>query len=452
MKSLRSRLLAIVAACTLAFSICVLGLISWSLVNASEQVNIDALEVQVKVAGEIWDSAGGCAGNGISPNLKILDNAFFEDTGFAFKIICDAHPALISSYGFPELPLSNKTMDVLNDSQGEEWLVASKTIDGGTLYLASAYEFGFANYVSDSRILQSMLLPILLALLFAAYWVIGRVLKPITQLLQTWKTQGAGVKANTTPLELLELNDFVQNVMRREQGTQSRNEELLSSERRFTANAAHELLTPLAAIKTEVQLQERTTNDAKLKLWLSSLNERVNRATHTVDQLITLARIEPGNRSEKSTIVNLSQSIYDIIEDLQEQVDRKNVRIEQDYGQTSIVTGNAPLISIMLRNLLTNAVKYVPNGGDINISTRHIDNNLNLTIQNSCKELPEYLTDHIFDRFVRGPHETETGSGLGLAIVEKIAKSSNIKLAVKVAESRKSITVSVTWPEHSYSK
>ena len=447
MKSLRSRLLAIVAACTLAFSACVLGLISWSLANASEQLNVDTLEVHVKVAGELWDSAGGCAGNGISPNLKTLDNAFLEDTGFAFKIICEGRPAPISSYGFPDVTFSKKTMDVLNDSQNEEWLVGSKTIDGGILYLASAYEFGFANYIRDSRILQSTLLPILLALLFAAYWMIGRVLKPITQLAQTWKMQAGAVNAHKTPLELLELNDFVQNVMRREQDTQSRNEDLLSNERRFTANAAHELLTPLAAIKTEVQLRERTTNDATLKLWLSSLNERVNRATHTVDQLITLARIEPGNRSEKSTIVNLSKSIDDIIEDLQEQVDRKNVRIEQDYDQRSIVTGNAPLISIMLRNILTNSVKYVPNGGDINISTRHIDNNLNLTIQNSCKELPEYLTDHIFDRFVRGPHETETGSGLGLAIVQKIAKTSNIDLGVNVADNRKSITISLMWPE-----
>lgn len=448
MKSLRSRLLSLVAACTIIYAVCVLGLVAWSLANASEQLNIDTLEVQVKVAGELWDSAGGCNKNVPSLNFEKLDNAFFEDTGFAFKVICDGDLPLIVSHGFPEVTFTEKTIDILYDKQDEEWLVASKTVDDGTLYLASAYEFGFVYYISDSRILQSTLLPIFLVFLFAAYWIIGRILKSIKQLPQTWKTEESVMDVHKTPFELLEINSFVQNVMRREQNTQSRNEDLLSSERRFTANAAHELLTPLAAIKTEVQLRERTTNDSALKLWLSSLNERVDRATHTVDQLITLARLEPGTNSEQLTKVDLRQSIDDIIEDLHGSINSKEIQIERRHEENNMVTGNAPLLSTMLRNLLSNAVKYVPVEGKVQISTQQIGTDLHLTIQNSCKELPEYLTAHIFDRFVRGPHETETGSGLGLAIVKKIANTHNLQLAVHVAESRDSLSVTLIWPNH----
>jgi len=193
----------------------------------------------------------------------------------------------------------------------------------------------------------------------------------------------------------------------------------LESEQRFTANAAHELMTPLAAIKAEVQLCQRLLSDEQGTAMLQRISQRVDRASHSVEQLLILARLDPDARVASSP-VQLRALLIEVLADTAHLAADRRLEIALVDDEDCQVSGNKEALAILLRNLLNNAFRYASDHSTVHIRLS-ATNPVELEICNDCPALPAAEFSHLLDRFYRVPGSVGMGAGLGLSIVSRIA-------------------------------
>jgi signal transduction histidine kinase len=202
----------------------------------------------------------------------------------------------------------------------------------------------------------------------------------------------------------------------------------LESERRFTDYAAHELRTPLSAIKAQAQLLIKNKNKEKQEEFLQDLILGVNRSTQMVEQLLTLTRIESKSDEIVKDYVNLEEILTNLIKEYKTQILQKKIEISYKIDENAKFFINKYHFEILLRNLFENALKYCENDGKIIILAKkdifYIKNQGNLIKKDEIK--------FIFKNFFRGKNKNfEAGSGLGLAICKKIVNSRGGKISYK---------------------
>lgn len=292
----------------------------------------------------------------------------------------------------------------------------------------------------------------------AFFWGVSRGLKPLSlaahQIARREPNDLRPINLEAIPSEVFPLLQAINNLMQQQQAALERVDQALVNEKRFTAHAAHELLTPLSAIKTEAQLQALAVDqdDRGRSEALEEICHRVDRATHTVEQLVTLARLEPEWTREPPTLghpptqLDLVKRLQECAAQYGEQIDAKAIDFELIADGQLMISGVDIALSVLIRNLLDNAVRYVPPGGKIRICAQEESRQVRLTVTNSGRCLPDYLKDRIFERFVRGPDEVETGSGLGLSIVRRAAEIHGAKLSTGVPTWGEGVRFDVLFP------
>lgn len=196
--------------------------------------------------------------------------------------------------------------------------------------------------------------------------------------------------------------------------------EALEGEQRFTANAAHELTTPLAAIKAEVQLCQRLLEDDQARGMLDRIAVRVDRAHHTVDQLLTLARLDP-DQPQQSEWVDLQYLVREVVAETAHLAPERGLGIETAGVARARVAGSREALSILLRNLLSNALRYASPGSDVEVALATAASGaVEFSVSNDCDPLSEDEFDRLAQRFFRVPGSPGSGAGLGLSIVERV--------------------------------
>ncbi len=195
-----------------------------------------------------------------------------------------------------------------------------------------------------------------------------------------------------------------------------------SVQRDFVADAAHELRSPLTALQLQVQLVERAADEDARRAALDELKHGLQRASHTVRQLLTLARQEPGAVTMPMARVDLSALSRDAVVDQARLADESGI----DLGLTradndAFIIGDAGALRILLANLIGNAVRYTPRGGRVDVSCGREDTGVRLEVADTGPGIAENERERVFDRFYRGAGAQASGSGLGLAIVRTIA-------------------------------
>ncbi len=200
----------------------------------------------------------------------------------------------------------------------------------------------------------------------------------------------------------------------------------IEGEQRFTANAAHELMTPLAAIKTEVQLCQRQADDKSVATMLERIAVRVDRASHTVAQLLTLARVDPDSPLPE-TSVQLGSLLGEVLAETAHLAAGRGLEVELSVQNEVDVSGGEEALAILMRNLLINAFRYASDNSVVRVSlsggTRPV-----LEICNDCKSLSAEQFSHLQERFYRVPGSKGLGAGLGLSIVARIADMHGARL------------------------
>jgi two-component system OmpR family sensor kinase len=262
--------------------------------------------------------------------------------------------------------------------------------------------------------------------------VIGRGLRPLVDVAQAVSTRTAvaldplpdgRVPAEVLPL-VVALNDLLLRLQR-----------ALEQQREFVADAAHELRTPLAALTLQVQLAERAADAEARGEAFGELKGGLQRATHSVQQLLTLARLEPGASEPTLQPVDLRQLAAQVIVDHLVLAEARRIDLGAPQPQQPcLVAGDADALRILLANLISNALRFTPCGGRVDVVTGTLDELSFVEVCDSGEGIPPAERERVFDRFYRRAAAGEAGSGLGLAIVRAIAERHRARVLLDRAE------------------
>mgnify|MGYP003434097302 FL=1 len=193
----------------------------------------------------------------------------------------------------------------------------------------------------------------------------------------------------------------------------------LLAEQRFTADASHELRSPLSAIQMRLQVLKRKYPD--LNQDLASIQNDVSRGTQVLENLLLLARLDPTNTNQLPKIdVNLQAIVSDVIQALQPFALEKNIQITTHIADDLSIFANEKLIFTCVRNLVDNAIRYAGQGGHVFIDVQQRQQNVVMTIADDGQALTEEILQRLGERFYRALGTKTQGSGLGLSICQKI--------------------------------
>jgi two-component system sensor histidine kinase QseC len=208
---------------------------------------------------------------------------------------------------------------------------------------------------------------------------------------------------------------------------------LLESERRFTADAAHELRTPLAAIRAQAQVALGEADDSRRQVALRGTIDGCDRAARLVEQLLTLSRLEAA-AAPAMTIIDLSALSRRTIAEIAPKAIGKNQQIELEATDHCHIRGDETLMEVLIRNLVDNAIRYSPPFAHIRIAMQEKDGSVALSVEDSGPGLDEVDRSRLGERFFRVAGSSESGSGLGWSIVRRIAALH--RLDVQIGRSR----------------
>ena len=332
---------------------------------------------------------------------------------------------------------------------GKSWRVFS-TWDARRRFLVQMGERDETRRDIAAGIATNLLLPLLFALPVLGLFVwfsIGRAVLPLNRLGREVERRKAddlrplapeGAPREVVPL-MRSLNAMFERVGR-----------LIENERRFTADAAHELRTPLAALKTQAQVAKGATDDYTRQHALDGVIEGCDRATRLVEQLLTLARLEPDTARPPGRC-DLARIAGEVIAELAPFALTREVDIELHRSEAVSVDGQPELLSVLLRNLVDNAVRYSPRGSSVKVDVLARDGKATLSVSDQGPGVAPEERDRLGERFYRILGSGQTGSGLGLSIVRRIAEIHSARLRYDEGDNRKGLRVAVEFPVHAYS-
>lgn len=255
-------------------------------------------------------------------------------------------------------------------------------------------------------------LPVLLVL---TWWGIGRMLAPLERVARDLRLRAPG---DAAPIALAGLPSEVRPLIDALNALFTRVADTLTRERRFIADAAHELRSPLAALRVQAEVAQIAQDTTVRTQALDNLNEGVERASRLVDQLLSLSRLGPMQLPPDARHVDWRALAESIKNEMSPMATSRDIALSvQADALPPDTRGDAMLLGLMLRNLLDNALRYTPSGGHVEL----VLNADGIRVIDDGPGVPEAYMSRIRERFFRPPGQDETGSGLGLSIVERIA-------------------------------
>lgn len=283
-------------------------------------------------------------------------------------------------------------------------------------------------------------------LIFLVWWVVSASLAPAERVRKQVASRRADelteVSEEGLPVEIYPLVHELNLLFQRVRGA-------FDAQKNFIADAAHELRSPLAAIKLQAEGLRRATDEPARELAIHRLSAGIDRATRMVEQLLMLARqqAEPTGIQLQEPVA-LAQLVQTIIGDLWEAANTRRIDIGLVDADPVTVLGHRDALNILIRNLLDNAIKYTPEGGTINVAIRTQGSTSQLIVEDSGPGIAQEDRKRIFDRFYRGSgHQlNRTGSGLGLAIVKTIADMHAASLSIDQSLNLGGLQISLQFP------
>ncbi|MDB5886912.1 MAG: integral rane sensor signal transduction histidine kinase [Polaromonas sp.] len=288
--------------------------------------------------------------------------------------------------------------------------------------------------VKGTMVPQFVTLPLAVLLVWLA---LVRGIKPLAELEKRIRARKpddmSPLDETGVPEEVVPLVDSVNDLL-------SRLKVSLSTQKRFLADAAHQLKTPLAGLRMQADLAQRETDAEELKNSLRHIGQASIRATHTVNQLLALARAESTSRALSNQRVDLVKIVSSILADSVPRALDKKIDLGYDgpdAGEPAThLQGNPTLLGELVRNLLDNAINYTPAGGlvTVRLMVDRFSGILVLIVEDSGPGIPESERELVFQPFYRALGTNVEGSGLGLAIVLEIAQQHGAAVTIEDAD------------------
>jgi len=275
------------------------------------------------------------------------------------------------------------------------------------------------------------------------WWLVGRDLKPLIEVARAVRQRhptaleplsSAGLPQEVQPL-VTALNELLQRLAT-----------ALATQRAFIADAAHTLRTPLTAVHLQTQIVARATTDAERQQSVAALQRGVERATHLVHQLLTLARLEPEAAQQPQTHVALNPLLHAVIADHVPLATEKRIDLGLARDDPACLMGDMNTLRILFDNLLENAIRYTPEGGTVDVQITSAPDAIQVEIIDTGPGIPPAERTRVFDRFYRREGTDAPGSGLGLAIVKTIAERHRIQITLHDRDHGPGLVVCLTCP------
>jgi two-component system OmpR family sensor kinase/two-component system sensor histidine kinase QseC len=343
----------------------------------------------------------------------------------------------------PGLPLINATTLGYADVRvaGESWRTYGLQTLNGVIQIAQPVRVREA-LARGAALRVAIPLLLLLPLLGAAVvGVVGNGLAPLRRVALEVQRRNvhslAPIGAQRLPQEVAPLVNELNRLLARLDGA-------FQAQRAFVADAAHELRSPLTAVRLELQLLDRAPDEAARREARANLGAAVERAIHLVQQLLTLARSEPREATLELSEVSLEQAAADGIADAHALALTRDIDLALE-AQPATVRGERDALRTLVRNLVDNAVRYTPPGGRVRVRTENGAAGARLEVADSGPGIPPADRERAFDRFYRRANAPEGGSGLGLAIVKAIADRHGARVSLDDAPGG-GLRVNVSFP------
>jgi two-component system, OmpR family, sensor histidine kinase QseC len=294
-------------------------------------------------------------------------------------------------------------------------------------------------------VLRSTLKPMALALpllALAIWWLVRQGTAPLRSLSRTLAARHpqalAPVVLDGAPTEMAPLLDALNRLFERITA-------MVEAERRFTADAAHELRTPIAAIRTQAQVALAETDHTARAHALRATLAGCDRATRLVEQMLTLSRLEAGV-APALALVDLSVLARRVAAELAPRAFERQQTLSLDAEAPQVVNGNETLLAVLLRNLIDNGLRYSPNGAEVQVAVSAAPEGVLLQVQDSGPGLADADRQRLGERFFRVLGSDQAGSGLGWSIVRRIAAVHGAEVTVDRSAALGGLSVSVRWP------
>ena len=269
--------------------------------------------------------------------------------------------------------------------------------------------------------LRSVLPLLLLAPLLAGvvWWLVARTLRPLRQVAQDVRERD---EQSLQPLPVARLPEEVSPLVTALNALLQRLGRSLDAQRAFVADAAHELRSPLTALKLQMELLRRAPNADAREAATQSLSSGIERAVRGIEQLLALARSEPGAPVAVPEALDLGEVVRQAVADTVPYALSRGTRFELRADASVTVDGDRTSLAVLARNLADNAVRYAPAGSTVELQVRRDGGGALLRIDDAGPGIPAEDRERVFDRFYRRGGNDEAGTGLGLAIVRSVAE------------------------------
>jgi len=298
----------------------------------------------------------------------------------------------------------------------------------------------------SAQIARHLLAPLLVALPLLGVGLllaIGRALAPLRALADAVAARDPQrlepVAADRVPGEVRALVERLNELF-------ARIEVSLERERTFTADAAHELRTPLAAIRAQAQVARGSRDDAERAHALGQVIAGCDRAARLSGQLLTLARLEAGEWRERLVPCDLDAVAREVLAEVAQTAHSRGVAVELHAEAPVTVRGDASLLHVLLRNLVDNAIRYGAGGSAVRVELGRDASHAVLRVVDQGPGIPAAERARVRDRFYRGLGTGESGAGLGLAIASRIAALHGAALELDEGPGARGLSVTLRWP------
>lgn len=286
-----------------------------------------------------------------------------------------------------------------------------------------------------------MALPVLAILVWLS---IGWSLEPLRVLSEAIRSRDINrmepIDIGHAPIEVRPLVDAINQML-------SRLLRSLERERAFTADAAHELKTPLAAIKVQAQVALAEPDKALQRLAMERVVQGVDRSARLAEQLLLLARLDV-HETMLSAPLKPATLAKDALLANERNAQQKNIRVVLTGDMRAEINAEPVLIGILFDNLLDNAIKYGRAGGSIEVAVRHMDDRVQVTVRDDGPGVAPGDMARLTHRFFRATGNQATGSGLGLSIVARIAEHFGASLHLSTGIGEQGLAVEVSFPAY----
>lgn len=347
--------------------------------------------------------------------------SFAQDESMVVQIIDPNTGAKALSRSMDPLPIADQIGFSNAKIGGEIWRLYTTQNSYGQIIEVAQPTFVRSEIALQSA--KSVLLPLFFMLVLIALVcqiIIGQGFRALSR---TASAIGRRSPSSLTPLSLKGLPSEIEPLVSSLNNLLEQLSDSLKAQKRFASDAAHELRTPLTALTLQIQLAERAKTEEARQKAFGRLKDGIKRATRLVTQLLTMARLDPDNRSQPLLPLDLTALAHSVCDELAPLAAQKNIELKAAADKPAVAIANEDALRLLMNNLCDNAMRYTPADGHIEIRTYIRDSKAFIEVCDDGPGVPETERERIFERFYRAEGtKTIPGTGLGLAIVRRVAE------------------------------